>query len=88
MLMERPKKVLRSSAITVLLLAGALLSSMLIQEILAADAAAVRQRSWSFSTEETRTPPPSVETTPPASETPSPVQSFMMMAERFSPRLG
>ena len=39
MLMERPKKVLRSSAITVLLLAGALLSSMLIQEILAADAA-------------------------------------------------
>ena len=39
MLMERPKIVLRSSAITVLLLAGALLSSMLIQEILAADAA-------------------------------------------------
>ena len=37
MLMERPKKVLRSSAITVLLLAGALLSSMLIQEILEED---------------------------------------------------
>ena len=50
--------------------------------------AAVRQRSWYFSKKETRTPPPSVETKPTASETPSPVQSFMMMAERFSPRLG